>query len=130
MIISLKKKSCFYSSSILMSMYYKPKRLFFRQFYCSLILINLGLHWAQLDVFCRDHLPLLQRDPVHPGSHPLPHWPVTWSHVVPSLQCLEHCWLQLTPYHLSGHSGFKKHNQSTKVLMGVDFFGYFIIFFN
>lgn len=42
--------------------------------------------------------------PVHPVSHPVSHWPVTWLHVVLFLQCPEHCWLQLTPCHLSLHA--------------------------
>lgn len=50
------------------------------------------------------YLPFSHVAPVHPPSHPLAHWPVTWLQVTPSLQCPEHWSPQLSPYHPSVHS--------------------------
>lgn len=50
------------------------------------------------------HLPLLQRKPFHPTTHPPSHWPVTWLHVELPLQCLLHIPLHSTPYLPTVHS--------------------------
>lgn len=63
-------------------------------------------------IYCRDehliyihlHLPLLQREPFHPTTHPSSHWPVTWLHVVLPLQCSLHIPLHSTPYLHTAHS--------------------------
>ena len=43
-------------------------------------------------------IPLLHSLPLHPATHPLSHWPVTWLQTTLSLQCPEHCCLQSRPY--------------------------------
>lgn len=62
--------------------------------------------YHQFNAFYQVHLPLIQSKSVHPASHLSSHCPFTWLHWVLSLQCLEHCWLQLAPYHPSVHSGY------------------------
>lgn len=50
------------------------------------------------------NLPLLQREPFHPTTHPQSHWPVTWLHVVFPLQWPLHILLHSTPYLPTAHS--------------------------
>lgn len=60
-------------------------------------------------------LPLSQEDSVHPASQPLSHRPVSWLHVLLSLQCPAHFCTHLTPYHPSSHS-----NQNRKFVWMID----------